>query len=184
MLNFLEINPLHSLAEVRRNKAMLPVERGLYGFFFRAAPGIASIDGCFGRDGIPLLYLGTAGADLTRNGTLRGRLGKNHLGGNERRSTICLTLASLLPDIAGPSIAYPEGKQVKFKTSADGAKRLRAWMDANIVACWVSHPRPADIEAELVNRYNTSLNIHFSAHPFVGILKALRDERRAKSRPT
>lgn len=184
MSNFLEINPLHSLAEVRRNKAMLPLERGLYGFFFRAAPGIAPIRGCFGRDGMPLLYIGTAGADLTKNGTLRSRLGRYHLDGNERRSTVCQTLASLLPDIVGPSIARSERGRVKFHTSVDGAARLRAWMDANIVACWVAHPRPSDLEAELVKRYNTPLNIDFSAHPFARMLKALRDERRAKSRPT
>lgn len=184
MSNFLEVNPLHSLAEVRRNKAMLPFERGLYGFFFRAAPGIAPIDGCFGRDGMSLLYIGTAGADLTKNGTLRKRLGEHHLGGNERRSTVCQTLASLLPDIAGQSIARSEGGRVKFKTSADGARRLRAWMDANIVTCWASHPRPGDVEADLVSRYNTPLNIDFSTHAFVGVLEALRDERRAKSRPS
>jgi hypothetical protein len=179
MASFLEVAPLHSIAEVRRNGVMLPAERGLYGLFFRAVPGIAPVDGCFGREGMPLLYIGTAGADLAKGGTLRSRLGGNHLGGNERRSTVCLTLASLLPDIAGPSVARLERGKIKFHTSPEGVGRLRAWMDENVVACWASHPRPSDVEAELVHHYNTPLNIDFSSHPFVPTLSALRSKRRA-----
>ena len=183
MLLFPESARLHSLSDIRRNKAMLPGDRGLYSLFFRVAPGIAPTNGCFVRDGASLLYIGTAGADLAKEGNLRNRLGNQHLGGNERRSTVCLTLASLLPEIAGASVARVERGRVKFHTSPHGAARLRAWMDANIVACWVSHPQPAEGEAELVRRYSTPLNIEFSAHPFVGTLKALRDARRASALP-
>lgn len=74
MLLFPESARLHSLSGIRRNKAMLPGDRGLYSLFFRVAPGIAPTDGCFMRDGASLLYIGTAGADLAKEGNLRNRL--------------------------------------------------------------------------------------------------------------
>lgn len=160
---------------------MLPEERGIYGLFFRAAPGIAPTKGCYRRDDLPLLYVGTAGANLGKRGTLRKRLGDNHLGGNERRSTICLTLAALLPHIAGPAIAKAEPRGIRCHTSNNGARALRLWMDASILACWTPHVDPSALEATLVYNYHPPLNIDFSAHPFVAELRRSRDDRRARA---
>ncbi|MFT6473798.1 GIY-YIG nuclease family protein [Qipengyuania profunda] len=182
MPDFLQTSPLYQLSDVRRNKAMLPTDRGVYGFYFGMAPGIAPIDGAFCRGKLSLLYIGTAGADRARRGTLRNRLGQNHLGGNERRSTICLTLASLLPDVAGPSVLRIEKGKAKFHTSPQGAARLRNWMDENIYACWITDPRPAEAEQDLVKSYRTPLNIDFSTHPFAPTLSELRNNRRAAAR--
>jgi hypothetical protein len=158
---------------------MLPALRGIYGLFFATPPGPTTLtNGCFVRDGLVLLYIGTAGADLRKNGTLRIRLGDHHLGGNERRSTVCQTLAALLPEIAGPAIAKNERGNTKLHTSKDGAMRLRQWMDENIAACWIDFPRPAELEEKLVRQYAPPLNIDFCTHPFVSTLKALRDKRR------
>lgn len=179
MSSFLETQPLIRLSVVRNAKSMLPNSRGVYGLFFRIPPGPAPVDGCYARDGLSLLYIGTAGADLSKSGTLRNRLGDHHLGGNERRSTVCQTLAALMPEVAGPAVAKNERGRTKMHTAKDGAERLRQWMDENISACWIASPRPADIEEQLVQRYSPPLNIEFCKHPFVGELSALRAKRRA-----
>jgi hypothetical protein len=180
MPSFLETEPLFWLSEIRSDKSMLLDSRGIYGLFFSISPGITPTNGCYVRDNLSLLYIGTAGADLSKKGTLRTRLGNNHLGGNERQSTVCKTLAALLPDVVGPAVAKNERGRIKFHTSTDGAVQLRQWMDQNIAACWIDFPRPADLEERLVRQYAPPLNIYFSAHPFASKLKALREERRRR----
>ncbi len=178
MTDFLETKPLMRVAEIRGSKALLPTSRGIYALFFDTPPGLTPIDGCYVRDNLSLLYIGTAGADLSKNGNLRKRLGGNHLGGNERNSTICQTLAALLPDIAGPAIAKDERGKIKFHTSKDGAIRVRNWMDEHVALCWLDYPDPAELEERLVRRYSPPLNIEFSEHPFTPKLKTVRAERR------
>lgn len=176
--DFLETAPLFRLADIRLKRSLLPASRGVYGLFFRAPPGPTPIHGCYNRDDLSLLYIGTAGADLRKKGTLKSRLGNQHLGGNERRSTVCQTLAALMPEIAGFAIAKNERGRLKFHTSAFGAQQLRDWMDNNISVCWIEVSQPADFEGELVRKYAPPLNIDFCAHPFVTRLKTLRDQRR------
>lgn len=178
MTSFLETAELYPLSDIRRDRAMLPDTRGLYGLFFRSPPGQTPVSGCYIRDGLSLLYIGTAGADLGKNGTVKKRLGSQHLGGNERRSTICHSLAALLPNIAGPAIAKLESRGIKYHTSADGVAQLSRWMDAHISACWISFPRPADLEAKLVRNYGTPLNIEHGIHEFSATLESLREDRR------
>lgn len=181
MRNFLESEPLLGVAEIRKNKTLLPDARGLYGLFFKIPPGDAPVDGSYHRDGMSLLYIGTAGADLGRDGTLRKRLGGNHLGGNERRSTVCQTLAALLPIVVGPAVAKLERGSLKFHTSVTGSSELQRWMDANVSACWQAYARPSELEEELVGRYKPPLNLDFCDHPFVETLRKLRAQRRAKA---
>lgn len=176
--DFLETAPLVGLSQIHRDTALLPAARGIYGLFFRIPPGPVPTAGCLGRAGLWLLYIGTAGADLAKSGTLRRRLGTQHLGGNERRSTLCQTLAALLPEVAGPAIARNERGRVKYHTSPEGAERLRRWMDANVSACWTACARPAELEERLIRRYDPPLNIDFCVHPFASRLSALREERR------
>jgi hypothetical protein len=176
--SFLETERVVGLAAIRANVSMLPSSRGVYGLFFRTAPGSAPLTDCFVRDGLSLLYIGTAGADLNKNGNLRTRLGTQHLGGNERRSTICQTLAALLPEVVGPAIAKDERGRVKFHTSPSGASQLRNWMDQHIYACWTAFPRPTDLEEPLIRHYKPPLNLDFSEHPFAPQLTLLRSQRR------
>lgn len=175
---FLETEQLVRVRVIRANKAILPQKRGIYGLFFHVAPPEVPIDNCFVREGASLLYIGTAGANLKLNGTLRKRIGNNHLGGNERRSTICQTLATLLPEIAGPPIPKDEKGKIKLHTSPDGAKRLREWMDQNISVCWTQHPDPSCLGSDLIRSYGPPLNIDYSEHPFSVVLSGLREERR------
>ena len=177
MASFLETAPLIGLADLRRNKRQLPEERGLYGFFFSTPPGIATTQGCYERDGRWLMYIGSAGATLHFDGNLRKRLGKNHLGGNERGSTICETLAALMPEMVGPAIIKFEKGKPKNHTSLLGKVKLKHWMDENIAVCWTTNPRPGDVEEGLVRQFAPSLNLDFSAHPFSARLSGLRKAR-------
>ena len=180
MTLFLETAQLYRISHLRRNKSVLPRERGVYGLFFDTPPGAAPADGCLERDGLCLLYVGTAGADLGKNGHLRNRLGDHHLGGNERRSTVCQTLAALLPDLAGQCVAKLERDKLKFHTSAEGAAKVRAWMDEHISVCWTADPDPGKVEKELIARYALPLNLeHNGAHPFALELARLRQSRRS-----
>ena len=179
MSSFLETELLVRIGDLRQSKSQLPGIRGVYGLFFGRAPGPAPLQGCLVRDGLSLLYIGTAGADQGKNGTLRNRLGDHHLGGNERRSTVCQTLAALMPEVAGAAVARNERGRIKFHTSGEGAARMRQWMDQNIAACWIADPRPADLEIDLVQYYQPPLNIEFNRHRFVMELQALRSRRRA-----
>ncbi|WP_425473610.1 GIY-YIG nuclease family protein [Sphingomonas xanthus] len=180
VVTFLEFAPLYRIRELRRNKSVLPRERGVYGLFFDLAPGIAPAKGCLTRDGLTLLYVGTAGADLTKGGNLRNRLGDHHLGGNERRSTVCQTLAALMPELAGPCVQKLERGNLKFHTSRDGAARIRNWMDEHVSVCWALDPQPGKTEKELIAQLLLPLNLdHNSHHPFALELGRLRETRRA-----
>jgi len=176
--DFLETAPLVQVSVLRKEKALLPKARGLYGLFFARTPGITPTRGCLRREGLDLLYIGTAGADLRLGGNLRNRLGDHHLGGNERRSTLCQTLAALLPDLVGPSVQQVERGKVKFHTGSAGRQSLRQWMDANIFVCWTTDPDPARLEETLVHRHAPPLNLDFSEHPFHYVLADLRNQRR------
>jgi hypothetical protein len=126
------------------------------------------------------LYVGTAGADLTKAGNLRNRLGDHHLGGNERRSTVCQTLAALMPEVAGPCIRRLERGNVKFHTSSEGASKIKAWMDDHVSVCWTVDPVPGKAEKELIARHPMPLNLeHNGHHPFARDLARLREARRS-----
>lgn len=182
MITFLESSPLYRIADVRRNKSLLPIERGIYGLFFDSPPGIAPTSGCYARDGLTLLYVGTAGADPAKSGNLRTRLGSHHLGGNERRSTVCQTLAAMMPEVAGPCVRKLERGNLKFHTSIEGASCIRSWMDDHVSVCWTVHPEPGKAERQLIAQYALPLNLeHNGHHPFARELGELRASRRSVS---
>lgn len=182
MLSFLNEAPLFRLAEVRENKALLPKERGVYGLFFDTLPGGAPASGCHVRDGLHLLYAGTAGADLSKTGNLRTRLGDHHLGGNERRSTVCQTLAALMPEVAGQCVQKLERGNVKYHTSAEGVRKVQAWMDEHISTCWAVSPDPGALEREIIAQYELPLNLEYnSRHHFARELGDLRAKRRSSA---
>ena len=180
MPNFLQDAPLYRFSEVRKRKSLLPKERGIYALFFINSPGVAPKSGCYSRDNLHLLYVGTAGADLSKAGNLRNRLGDHHLGGNERRSTICQTLAALMPEVAGQCLEKLERGKVKFHTSAQGVTKIQEWLDVHVSACWMTHPDPGALEKVLIGEYDLPLNLEFNSHhPFASRLAELRAKRRS-----
>lgn len=183
--DFIRMAPLHLVREVRAMKYMLPAERGLYAMFFDSPPGIAPTDGAFVRNGLHLLYIGTAGGDLSKNGNLRSRVGNNHLAGNERQSTFAQTLASLLPELAGPVFERLEGakRMRKWHTSKDGQSELRQWMDDHVSICWTTCSNPLELERILLATYSPPLNLEDCTHPFGDKLSRLRKDRRDNAVP-
>lgn len=181
--DFIALAPLCSMSDLRSDRRLLPREKGVYAMFFRACPGDAPIGGCYQRDGLALLYIGTAGGLNSSKATLYGRIGRNHLSGDERKSTLAQTLAALMPEVAGPALRKLEPKGVKFHTSKDGQARLRDWMDLNIALCWMPCPDPTGQEQELLSRYSPPLNLDDCENPFRSTLKTLRATRRSLAIP-
>ena len=182
-LPFYGHTPLYRVRELRTDSSLIPKRRGVYAWFFAQPPGIVPIDGCYVREGLLLLYLGVAGAWDTSKATLRSRIRNNHLQGNERLSTLCETLAALMPEVAGPAIKRREGgdKVVKYHTCNEGRKRLQDWMDDHASICWVVDDQPVTLESDLISQVNTPLNLDSCASSFVGTLKGLRRERRQQA---
>ena len=162
------------LSDLPAERGRLPKERGPDGLFFGCVPGITPTAGCLNREGLSLLYIGSAGSGLQQNGALRNRLGDQPLAGNERRSAARQTLAALLPEVVGPAVARQERNLITYHTSPQGAERLRHWMDRTMAVCWIAAPQPADFEAGLIERYTQPLNLNCSAHPFAAVLIGLR----------
>ena len=183
ILDFPETATLHRVRNLRMNKSILPKQRGVYAWFFETAPDQVPTRGCLRREGMYLLYIGTAGADLRKKGNLYRRLGASHLSGNERRSTLMQTFAAVMSELSGPAIAKLEPKGLKYHTSKSGEMAMREWMDLNTAVCWIEHPAPAEVEAELIDRYRTPLNIEFAAHPFAPLLSEKRIRRRKEAVP-
>ncbi|GEM_PF-549495 len=106
------------------------------------------------------IYVGQAGAASSQAGipsaaTLRSRIGRNHLGGRVRSSTLRRTLAGIL---AGPLGLRIAGEKELDEASED---RLSAWMAARLsLAVW---PAPSDVplgelEKQVVQALEPPLN--------------------------
>lgn len=164
--DFVEKAPLVRLANLRKQKTMLPLDRGLYAMFFDVAPGITPLDDTLTRDGLHLLYIGTAGGDLSKQGTLRKRIG-NHLSCRVGSSTFAKSLAALMPELLddGP-IAHAVGNSRN--------DNLRSWIDRHVSICWTPHLNPLALEAMLLARHVPPLNLDKSSHGFKAQLKLLR----------
>lgn len=65
--SFLETEPLYPACRHPQEKSILPSVRGAYGLFFASPPGSTPTEACSVRDGLALLYIGTASAGLGRN---------------------------------------------------------------------------------------------------------------------
>ncbi len=153
--------------------SLVPAERGIYGWWFDAAlPGVPR-EGAISADGRHLLYVGIApnGTSETSVRNLRSRL-RDHCAGQIARSTLRWTVATLLSDELELEIhRNPRGKPVM---SREGEQRLSNWMGLHMRVAWLIHPRPREVESNLVERGLFPLNIAGSKHPFSAILKHRR----------
>jgi len=107
------------------------------------------------------IYVGQAGASSSvatkpSASTLRSRIGRNHLGGKIRSSTLRRTLASIL---LGPLALMLTGPR---RLDPESEARLTAWMCAHLwIAVWPadSGRQLAGIEAEVVAALRPPLNL-------------------------
>jgi hypothetical protein len=169
---------------VLQHPCPVPAVSGVYGWFFREVP--PSVEGCITQNDSTLLYVGIAPHPPSKTGkvsssTLRSRI-RQHYRGNASGSTLRLTLGCLLAERLGIELCRTGAKN--RLTFAAGEQSLSEWMSANAFVCWVEHPRPWEIEREIIVKLLPPLNLAGNrAHPFYASLSALRRDMRRKARP-
>lgn len=168
--------PLHTRSEVLAHPSPVPREGGVYGWYFRRAPAGVPLDGCVEREGHVLLYLGISPSSLKGRATLRSRI-RQHMRGSARRSTLRFTLGCLLADELGITL-HP--KDANGFWLAEGEARLSDWLEENAAVAWAAHPRPWEVEPDLIRSLSLPLNLQHNPHPFVERLRGIR----AKARDT
>jgi len=170
-----------SAAKVLKHPSPVPRTSGLYGWFFRKVPHGVPVNDCVLRDGLTLLYVGIAPSRSGSKATLRSRI-RQHYRSNASGSTLRLTLGCLLGDQLQIRLR-PVGTRNRLTFGPEGEKKLSDWMAANALVCWVEHPRPWDLESEVIAALRSPLNVEANAaHPFCATLAALRREIKKKAR--
>ena len=186
----LEPTRLFTRQEVLRRPSPVPSRPGVYAWYFRDLPPGVPSDGCHSHAGLPLLYVGISPSKPPSNGkapskqSLARRL-RYHFSGNAAGSTLRLTLGCLL---AEKLVIYLTrvGSGARYTFTNPGEIKLDAWMERNALVCWVEHPQPWELEAELLEYLALPLNIHGNArHPYTPALRACRKAARqaAEDRP-
>jgi hypothetical protein len=170
--------------EVLQRPSPVPAVSGLYAWFFREVPEGVAVQGCVTRDDATLLYVGIAPRAPSASGkissrTLRTRI-RQHYQGNASGSTLRLTLGCLLRERLGIQLCRTGAKD--RLTFAEGERKLSEWMAGNAFVCWVEHPRPWEIESQIITELHPPLNLAANrTHPFHTNLSALRREMRRKA---
>lgn len=160
-----EPETLHSLRSIQQNPDLLPNRGGIYAWYFdRDLRGVPK-RGCHGITGRKLLYVGISPSRANSSGTLRSRV-RYHFTGNVSGSTLRTTLACLKErDIRARLRRF--GSRGTIRLTRAGEARLTEWMAAHARVCWSVHPRPWEIEKELIRSLSLPLNLqHNESHPF------------------
>ena len=109
-------------------------------------------------DGQNLIYTGIAGTSI------RGRIWRNHLGGNAGHSTLRLTLGCLFGCTLIPRDKKdPDNGHVRFKE--DDERELTAWMKKNLIFHYLPCDSPKVLESKLIEQFNPPLNLSGSINP-------------------
>ena len=121
-----------------------------------------------------LIYTGVAGTNL------RGRIWRNHIGGNAGHSTLRLTIGCLLGYTPIPrDKKNPNNGHVRFVI--DEERELRAWMKENLVFHYLHNESPDKMETKLIEDYNPPLNIDKNKNPinqeYRDTISSLRTEK-------
>lgn len=174
---------LCSRSAVLSKPSPVPTERGLYAWFFKEIPGITPVDGCVVKDNLTLLYLGISPKNETSKANLRKRI-TYHYRGNAEGSTLRQTLGVLLADESDyPLRRVGSGKRMTFTHL--GECWLDEWMEENAYVCWVTHPKPWEIEADIIESFSLPLNIQDNRHhPFSQTLSEMRRQAKRIARET
>jgi len=119
-----------------------------------------------------LLYVGQAS-------NLRGRILKTHLrrSGN---SALRRSLAGLLMPSEGYRTVWKDGVVLV----PEDELRLTAWMRNSLRLTWAEYPEPEEVESDLVERFEPSLNIHGVHDSDIrAMVVAAKDRFEASARP-
>ena len=124
--------------------------------------------------GQQLIYTGIAGTSI------RGRILRNHLGGNAGRSTLRKSLGCMFGyTLIRMDKKDPDNGHVRF--NADDEGELSAWMKENLIFHYLPCDTPKVLEHELIGRYNPPLNLSGNWNPvnreFRSALTSLRSQK-------
>jgi hypothetical protein len=168
----------YSRSAVLTKPSPVPMESGVYAWFFKEIPDITPTDECVTKDGLTLLYVGISPDKVGKPNSkqnLRKRI-TNHYRGNAEGSTLRRSLGVLLTGQSGfPLRRVGSGNRTTFTHL--GEQWLDNWMEENAFVCWVKHDRPWELEDELLGTLSLPLNIKGNRdHLFADRLSRLRKE--------
>ncbi|HEX8820937.1 MAG TPA: hypothetical protein VF794_13500, partial [Archangium sp.] len=175
----LKPDELWSWPELRSQQA-LPRSPGVYGWYFKGLSKHVPLSTCHKHDGWSLAYVGIAAsrprAERVKSiQTLHKRIGV-HFTGNACGSTLRLSLGCLLASKLGIELRRvgSSGTRLTFDLNA-GEQKLSAWMVEHARVVFIEHPRPRELEEELIRELDLPLNLESNdQHPFHETLSKLR----------
>jgi len=182
----IESGRLWTRTEVLARPCPVPRKAGVYAWFFRKIPPGIPTDDCFRCGDLTLLYVGISPKKPPLNGKspsrqcLLNRV-RYHFRGNAEGSTLRLTLGCLLSERLGIELRrVGSGRRMTF---GPGEQRLSEWMAANALVRWVTHPRPWELEEELIAELSLPLNLDQNErHPFYPVLHGIRHVAKDRAR--
>ena len=175
-----------SRSEVLAKPSPVPRQPGLYAWYFRDIPPEVPTDDCITSSDLTLLYSGISpkapplGGKKHSTQTLWNRI-RNHFNGDAEGSTLRLTLGTLLAGTLGIELRrIGSGRRMTFD---DGEETLSRWMDDNAFVTWVVHPRPWELESEVIRNLSLPLNLDQNkSHAFHPVLSEARRQARQNAR--
>lgn len=167
---------LFSRSEVLQRPSPVPVENGIYAWYFRQIPSGVPTDNCLTFKGKTLLYIGIAPVKANSRQSLSKRINRNHYRGNAYGSTLRKTLGVLLEKKSGfPLRRVGNGNRITLTPA--GERWLDEWMEKNAFVAWALHHKPWEIEPGVLRKVSSPLNIKDNDHhPFCSTLRAMRSE--------
>jgi len=162
---------LYSREEIVNNPSIIPEEYGFHAWFFSHVPKPIPLDNTFHRDGYTLLFLGSVPLKKGSSSNLRKSIVNQHLKGNAYDSTLRLSLACLLKEQLGISLAK-HGSRIFL---GDDEEILDEWLNKNARIAYFVDNEPWLDKVEMIKRLDLPLNIEYNQHhPFYATLKKLR----------
>jgi hypothetical protein len=158
----------------------LPAGGGIYAWWM--SPGaIPSVTGPPHPEAeIELLYVGIAPRNAASPATLRSRVLGQHLGGNIGSSTFRQSLAALLFEAQGWTTTWSGSRS---QLIPEDNRALSEWQNRYLFLTWVEHPRPWDVEQQVMVLVQPPLNLAGNAsHSLHRRLTELRAKLRATPR--
>jgi hypothetical protein len=75
------------------------------------------------------------------------------------------------------------GSGARYTFTNPGEIKLDDWMERNALVCWVEHPRPWELEEELIKTLSLPLNLDGNEHhPYHAALSVCRKVAKAAAR--
>ena len=174
------LSKLYSRAEVVDASSLVKEKYGLNLWFFKEVPGNTPTKKCTIKNGMPLLFIGSAPGQSNSPRTLYERIYDDHYNGNASTSTLRESLGILLLG-ERRDLLRRIGTSDKMTFTREGEECLSKWMDKNARVCWYEHPTPWEIKEKVINAFSPPLNIKSGAHKIGEELKFwedLRDRRK------